>query len=192
MKFVLASHNKGKLAEMQAVLADLGIEVVMPADLGIYVDVEETGETFAENAALKANAIMEASGLPAIADDSGLCVDALDGAPGIFSARWAGEHGNDAANNQKLLAELADVADEDRTAHFHSSVVLVRGQEVLRGDGDVQGVIGHELRGSNGFGYDPLFWPAQTPGRTMAELSPGEKNHLSHRYHALKDLASRL
>lgn len=128
----------------------------------------------------------------AVADDSGLCVDALDGAPGIFSARWAGEHGNDAANNQKLLVELADVADGDRTAHFHSSVVLVRGQEVLRGDGDVQGVIGHELRGSNGFGYDPLFWPAQTPGRTMAELSPGEKNHLSHRYHALKDLASRL
>ena len=84
------------------------------------------------------------------------------------------------------------MADEDRTAHFHSSVVLVRGQEVLRGDGDVQGVIGHELRGSNGFGYDPLVWPAQTPGRTMAELSPGEKNHLSHRYHALKDLASRL
>ena len=192
MKFVLATHNPGKLKEMGEILSGLGVEVVSPADAGVTVDVEETGATFAENAMLKAKAICAASGLPAIADDSGLCVDALDGAPGIFSARWAGEHGNDAANNQKLLVELADVADEDRTAHFHSSVVLVRGREVLRGDGDVQGVIGHELRGSNGFGYDPLFWPAQTPGRTMAELSPGEKNHLSHRYHALKDLASRL
>ena len=103
MKFVLASHNKGKLAEMQAVLADLGIEVVMPADLGIYVDVEETGETFAENAALKANAIMEASGLPAIADDSGLCVDALDGAPGVYSARYCGHHGDDEANKPKAF-----------------------------------------------------------------------------------------
>ena len=127
-----------------------------------------------------------------MADDSGLCVDALDGAPGIFSARWAGEHGNDAANNQKLLRELDGVADDDRTARFHSSVVLVRGDEVLRGDGDVEGTIGREPRGENGFGYDPLFWPLETPGRTMAELDPAEKNHLSHRYHALKDLASKL
>ena len=163
------------------------------AELDALLDPVEDGADFYENALIKARAAQEQTGLSmAVADDSGLCVDALDGAPGIFSARWAGEHGNDAANNQKLLVELADVADEDRTAHFHSSVVLVRDQEVLRGDGDVQGVIGHELRGSNGFGYDPLFWPAETPGRTMAELSPGEKNHLSHRYHALKDLASRL
>ena len=192
MKFVLASHNKGKLAEMQAVLADLGIEVVMPADLGIYVDVEETGETFAENAALKANAIMEASGLPAIADDSGLCVDALDGAPGVFSARWAGEHGNDDANNDKLERLMADVPDERRGARFHSTVVLVRGDEVLRGDGDCKGVIGHKRRGDHGFGYDPLFLPTDTPGKTMAELTPAEKNAISHRFHALEDLARKL
>ena len=118
MKFVLASHNKGKLAEMQAVLADLGIEVVMPADLGIYVDVEETGETFAENAALKANAIMEASGLPAIADDSGLCVNWLGGAPGVYSARYGGLD-DDAARYRLLLQNLRGATD--RSAYFHTA-----------------------------------------------------------------------
>ena len=192
---VVATGNAHKVVEIEAILSEVmpGVRFVALKELGDFPDPVEDGADFYENALIKARAAQEQTGLSmAVADDSGLCVDALDGAPGIFSARWAGEHGNDAANNQKLLAELADVSDEDRTAHFHSSVVLVRGQEVLRGDGDVQGVIGHELRGSNGFGYDPLFWPTETPGRTMAELSPGEKNHLSHRYHALKDLASRL
>ena len=176
---VVATGNAHKVVEIEAILSEVmpGVRFVALGELGDFPDPVEDGADFYENALIKARAAQEQAGLSmAVADDSGLCVDALDGAPGIFSARWAGEHGNDA----------------DRTAHFHSSVVLVRGQEVLRGDGDVQGVIGHELRGSNGFGYDPLFWPAQTPGRTMAELSPGEKNHLSHRYHALKDLASRL
>lgn len=192
---VVATGNAHKVVEIEAILSEVmpGVRFVALGELGDFPDPVEDGADFYENALIKARAAQDQTGLSmAVADDSGLCVDALDGAPGIFSARWAGEHGNDAANNQKLLVELEDVADEDRTAHFHSSVVLVRGQEVLRGDGDVQGVIGHELRGSNGFGYDPLFWPAETPGRTMAELSPGEKNHLSHRYHALKDLASRL
>ena len=190
MKFVLASHNKGKLKEMAAILGELGIEVeALPEGAP---EPEENGATFEENARIKAKAASEFTGLPAVADDSGLCVDALDGAPGIYSARWAGEHGNDAANNKKLLEELADVADADRGARFHSTVVLVRGEEVLRGDGDVQGVIGHELRGSNGFGYDPLFWPAQTPGRTMAELALDEKNAISHRARALADLAAKL
>lgn len=192
---VVATGNAHKVVEIEAILSEVmpGVRFVALGELGDFPDPVEDGADFYENALIKARAAQEQTGLSmAVADDSGLCVDALDGAPGIFSARWAGEHGNDAANNQKLLVELADVADEDRAAHFHSSVVLVRGQEVLRGDGDVQGVIGHELRGSNGFGYDPLFWPVETPGRTMAELAPGEKNHLSHRYHALKDLASRL
>lgn len=192
---VVATGNAHKLTEIEAILSEVmpGVRFVALGELGDFPDPVEDGADFYENALIKARAALAETGLlMAVADDSGLCVDALDGAPGIFSARWAGEHGNDAANNQKLLDELAGVPDEKRLAHFHSSVVLVRGSEVLRGDGDVQGTIGHELRGANGFGYDPLFWPVETPGRTMAELTPAEKNHLSHRYHALKDLAAQL
>ena len=193
MKFVLATHNPGKLREMSAILGELGVEVVSPADVGITVDVEETGTTFAENAMLKAKAICAAAGLPAIADDSGLCVDALDGAPGILSARYAGTHGDDAANNAKLLRELADVPEGRRGAHFHSSVVLVErdgdGEGATAGNGDCNGRIAFQARGDGGFGYDPLFLPDDAPGRTMAELSPAEKNAISHRFHALQDLA---
>ena len=192
---VVATGNAHKLTEIEAILSEVmpGVRFVALGELGDFPDPVEDGSDFYENALIKARAALAETGLSmAVADDSGLCVDALGGAPGIFSARWAGEHGNDAANNQKLLRELADVPDAERTAHFHSSVVLVRGDEVLRGDGDVCGTIGHEPRGENGFGYDPLFWPTETPGRTMAELTPAEKNHLSHRYHALKDLAAKL
>lgn len=192
---VVATGNAHKVVEIEAILSEVmpGVRFVALGELGDFPDPVEDGADFYENALIKARAAQEETGmLMAVADDSGLCVDALGGAPGIFSARWAGEHGNDAANNQKLLAELADVTDAGRGAHFHSSVVLVRGSEILRGDGDVFGTIGHEPRGNNGFGYDPLFWPTDTPGRTMAELDPGEKNHLSHRYHALKDLAAKL
>ena len=192
---VVATGNAHKVTEIEAILSEVmpGTRFVALGELGDFPDPVEDGADFYENALIKARAAQAETGLPlAVADDSGLCVDALDGAPGIFSARWAGEHGNDAANNQKLLRELDGVADDDRTARFHSSVVLVRGEEVLRGDGDVEGTIGREPRGENGFGYDPLFWPLETPGRTMAELDPAEKNHLSHRYHALKDLASKL
>ncbi len=192
---VVATGNAHKVTEIEAILSEVmpGTRFVALGELGDFPDPVEDGADFYENALIKARAAQAETGLPlAVADDSGLCVDALEGAPGIFSARWAGEHGNDAANNQKLLRELDGVVDGDRTARFHSSVVLVRGDEVLRGDGDVEGTIGREPRGENGFGYDPLFWPLETPGRTMAELDPAEKNHLSHRYHALKDLASKL
>ncbi len=192
---VVATGNAHKVAEIEAILSRVmpGVRFVALGELGDFPDPVEDGVDFYENALIKACAAREQTGCAmAVADDSGLCVDALGGAPGIYSARWAGEHGDDAANNQKLLRELADVDDADRGAHFHSSVVLVRGQEVLRGDGDCPGTIGHEPRGNNGFGYDPLFWPADTPGRTMAELSADEKNRISHRFHALQDLTARL
>lgn len=192
---VVATGNPHKVTEIEAILSKAlpDVRFVALGELGDFPDPVENGADFFENALIKARAAVDETGLPmAIADDSGLCVDALDGAPGIFSARWAGEHGNDDANNDKLERLMADVPDEKRGARFHSTVVLVRGDEVLRGDGDCEGTIGHERRGGNGFGYDPLFLPADTPGKTMAELSPAEKNAISHRFHALEDLAAKL
>ncbi|SET07511.1 XTP/dITP diphosphohydrolase [Olsenella sp. KH3B4] len=192
---VVATGNPHKVTEIEAILSEVlpDVRFVALGELGDFPDPVENGADFFENALIKARAAVDETGLPmAIADDSGLCVDALDGAPGIFSARWAGEHGNDDANNDKLERLMADVPDEKRGARFHSTVVLVRGDEVLRGDGDCEGTIGHERRGGNGFGYDPLFLPADTPGKTMAELSPAEKNAISHRFHALEDLAAKL
>lgn len=192
---VVATGNPHKVTEIEAILSEAlpDVRFVALGELGDFPDPVENGADFFENALIKARAAVAETGLPmAIADDSGLCVDALDGAPGIFSARWAGEHGNDDANNDKLERLMADVPDEKRGARFHSTVVLVRGDEVLRGDGDCEGAIGHERRGGNGFGYDPLFLPADTPGKTMAELSPVEKNAISHRFHALEDLAAKL
>ncbi len=185
---VVATGNPHKVTEIEAI-----VRFVALGELGDFPDPVENGANFFENALIKARAAVAETGLPmAIADDSGLCVDALDGAPGIFSARWAGEHGNDDANNDKLERLMADVPDESRGARFHSTVVLVRGDEVLRGDGDCKGVIGHKRRGDHGFGYDPLFLPTDTPGKTMAELTPAEKNAISHRFHALEDLARKL
>lgn len=192
---VVATGNAHKVIEIEAILSPAmpGVRFVALGELGDYPDPVEDGETFFDNALIKARAAQVETGLlMAVADDSGLCVDALDGAPGIFSARWAGEHGNDAANNEKLMAQMADVPDERRTARFHSSVVLVRGDEVLRGDGDCEGMVGWQPCGDGGFGYDPLFLPNETPGRTMAELSLDEKNLISHRFHALEDLAAKL
>lgn len=192
---VVATGNAHKVIEIEAILSPAmpGVRFVALGELGDFPDPVEDGETFFDNALIKARAAQAETGLlMAVADDSGLCVDALDGAPGIFSARWAGEHGNDAANNEKLMAQMADVPDERRTARFHSSVVLVRGDEVLRGDGDCEGMVGWQPRGDGGFGYDPLFLPNETPGRTMAELSLDEKNLISHRFHALEDLAAKL
>ncbi len=193
---VVATGNAHKVIEISGILGPImdGVRFVALGELGDFPDPVEDGADFYENAVIKARAALRETGLElAVADDSGLCVDALDGAPGIFSARWAGEHGNDDANNDKLLAELADVPDSERGAHFHSSVVLVRADgEVLRGDGDCMGTIGHERRGDNGFGYDPLFQTADFPGRTMAELSLDEKNTISHRFHALEALAAQL
>ena len=192
---VVATGNPHKVTEIEAILSKSlpDVRFVALGELGDFPDPVEDGANFFENALIKARAAVAETGLPmAIADDSGLCVDALDGAPGIFSARWAGEHGNDDANNDKLERLMVNVPDERRGARFHSTVVLVRGGEVLRGDGDCEGTIGHERRGYHGFGYDPLFLPADTPGKTMAELTPGEKNAISHRFHALEDLAGKL
>ena len=192
---VVATGNAHKVVEIETILAPVmpGVRFVALGELGDFPDPVEDGETFFDNALIKARAAQAETGLlMAVADDSGLCVDALDGAPGIFSARWAGEHGNDEANNVKLMEQMADVPDEDRTARFHSSVVLVRGDEVLRGDGDCEGMVGRDPRGDHGFGYDPLFLPQETPGKTMAELTLDEKNLISHRFHALEDLAAKL
>lgn len=180
MKFVLASHNKGKLAEMQAVLAELGIEVVMPAELGIDVDVEETGETFAENAALKAKAIMAASGLPAIADDSGLCVNWLNGAPGVYSARYGGLD-DDAARYRLLLQNLRGATD--RSAYFHTAIVCAfPNGDVLTAEGDCHGAIAfapwrRRLRLRSGVsGAVPAqdLRPADARGEER-HLSPGQR-----------------
>ena len=192
---VVATGNAHKVAEIEAILAPVmpGVRFVALGELGDFPDPVEDGETFFDNALIKARAAQAETGLPmAVADDSGLCVDALDGAPGIYSARWAGEHGNDAANNEKLMAQMSAVPEAERTARFHSSVVLVRGDEVLRGDGECEGVVGFEPRGNGGFGYDPLFLPNDTPGKTMAELTPDEKNAISHRFYALEDLSAKL
>lgn len=192
---VVATGNAHKVTEIEAILAPVmpGTRFYALGELGDFPDPVEDGDTFAANALIKARAALAETGLPAVADDSGLVVDALNGAPGIMSARWAGVHGDDARNNEKLMREMCDVPDERRTARFHSSVVLVRpdGTELV-GEGDCEGCVGREPRGEHGFGYDPLFWPEETPGRTMAELEPEEKNAISHRYHALCDLASKL
>ncbi len=192
---VVATGNAHKLVEIEAILgaAMPGVRFVSIKQLGDFEDPEETGTAFAENALIKARAAVAETGFAAVADDSGLVVDALNGEPGVYSARYAGVHGDDAANNAKLLRNLADVPAPERTARFMSVVALVRpdGTE-LTGTGACEGTIGFEGRGSNGFGYDPLFLPEDTPGKTMAELTPEEKNAISHRYHALVDLSAKL
>jgi XTP/dITP diphosphohydrolase len=197
MKFVLASKNQKKIAELQTILGELlpDVTVLSLSDIGITEDIVEDGMTFEENALIKARTVA-AAGYIGVGDDSGLCVDALGGDPGIHSARWAGEHGNDAANNDKMLAEMAEVPDDERTARFHSTVVLITrdedGEEILAGNGDCEGTIARDLRGTNGFGYDPLFELADIPGKRMAELEPEEKNAISHRRRALDDLVEKL
>lgn len=196
---VVATGNPHKVSEIEAILGPImsDCRFVALGELGDFPDPVEDGQTFYENALIKARAALDETQFTmAVADDSGLCVDALGGAPGIYSARWAGEHGNDDANNQKMLREMAQVPEGKRQAHFHSSVVLVTrdddGEEILAGNGDCPGRIGFELRGSNGFGYDPLFLLDDIPGKTMAELTASEKNTISHRFRALQDLASKL
>lgn len=191
MKIIIATHNKHKLAEMARILEPMGYEVVTDRDIGIELtDVEENGRTFLENARIKAEAGCRESGLPCIADDSGLCVDALDGEPGVYSARYSGEHGNDAANNEKLLFNLKDVPDEKRTARFVCAICVSfsDGSEITA-EGACEGKIGYEYRGNNGFGYDPLFMVGD---RSFAEFSAEEKDAVSHRGNALKKLRKKL
>lgn len=192
---VVATGNAHKLTEIRDILGKVlpDVEFVSLAQLGDFDDPEETGTTFEANALIKAEAAVAETGFSAIADDSGLVVDALDGEPGVYSARYAGVHGDDAANNAKLLRNLENVEDADRAARFMSVVALVRADGiVLSGEGSCEGMIGHELRGDHGFGYDPLFLPNDTPGKTMAELTPEEKNAISHRFHALQNLSREL
>ncbi|MBE0416543.1 MAG: RdgB/HAM1 family non-canonical purine NTP pyrophosphatase [Coriobacteriia bacterium] len=189
MRVVVATGNRHKVEEIRAALAFTSWEFVAAADLGGWPEPEETGETFEENARIKALAASETYGLPALADDSGLEVDALDGEPGVYSSRYAGSCATDAENNARLLLALGDTPRVRREARFRSVIVLVRedGSEVVA-EGVCEGHIGTEPRGEHGFGYDPLFWPDATPGRTMAELPMAEKNAISHRGAALRAL----
>ena len=180
-----------KCEEMRRILSPLGIEVCTAEMLGIEItDAEETGSTFAENARIKAESGCRESGLPCIADDSGLCVDALGGAPGVYSARFAGEHGNDEANIQKLLSELENVPDEKRTAHFACAVcVAYPDGKLIELEGRCEGLIGREKKGDNGFGYDPVF---MIGNRSFAQFTSKEKDAISHRGNALRKLYSAL
>ena len=184
MKFVLASQNKHKLVEMQSILSAHGVEVVLESDVGLHVDVEETGETFAENAMLKARAVMEASGLPAIADDSGVCVDALNGAPGVYSARYGGPELDDVARYRLLLENMRGA--RTRTAHFTSCIACVfPNGDTLEAEGVCPGTIAFAPQGDGGFGYDPVFFLPELR-KTYAQLTPEEKAAVSHRGKALR------
>lgn len=193
MKLVLASSNHGKLEELRSLLADSGIELIAQSDLGVG-DAEETGLTFVENALIKARHAARLTGLPALADDSGICVDVLNGAPGLYSARYAGEHGNAGRNMDKLLADLVDVPDEGRGAHFYCVLVLLHHAEdpqPLIVEGEWRGRILRERRGNGGHGYDPIFLDP-VYDQSAAEMPLSLKNGLSHRGKALATLKRRL
>jgi XTP/dITP diphosphohydrolase len=193
MKLVLASKNKNKLREMQTILSAIGAEAVLQSDVGVDIDVEETGTTFEENSYLKAAAVMNATGLPAIADDSGIVVDALHGEPGVYSARYGGDAcKNDQERNLLLLKNMADVPDGDRSARFVSVITCVFPDgRTVAARGECEGVILREEVGDGGFGYDPLFYiPGE--GVTMAQLTPERKNQISHRAKALERFADKL
>jgi len=191
---VVASNNHGKLAEIRSALDFPGWRFVAAGELdGEWPSPEENGETFEDNARIKAVASRQRFALAALADDSGLEVDALDGAPGVYSSRFAGPCATDAENNARLLLALQDVAEPLRTARFRSTIVFIGpdGAETVA-DGVCEGRIGFEAKGEGGFGYDPLFLPDATPGRTMAELTLAEKNAISHRGAALRELRAKL
>lgn len=194
MTLVLATRNRGKLAELSAILTDAGLtEEVLDLDAVHIPDTRETGVTFAENALLKAREVVALTGLPAIADDSGLAVDVLGGAPGVFSARWCGRHGDDQANLDLLLAQLQDVPAQHRGARFICAAVAVwpDGREAVE-VGELRGVLTTSPRGDNGFGYDPIFEVQTAAGpRTTAELSAADKHAISHRGRAFRALVSR-
>lgn len=182
MKLILATNNKGKVREYKEILSPLGFEPVSLAEAGINVDTEETGTTFKENSYIKAKAIFDMTHTAVIADDSGLCVDALDGAPGVYSARYAEE----GKRCEKLLSALSDVPEDKRTARFICSICMIDSSgEVIYAEGKCEGRIAFEEKGSNGFGYDPVFLYGE---RTLAEMTEDEKNAVSHRANAVKEL----
>ncbi len=190
MKLIIASNNNHKLIEIKAILGGLFEEILSMREAGIEHETIEDGSTFMENAVKKAKEIAEISGCCALADDSGICVDALDGAPGIYSARFCGHHGDDEANNRLLLEKLK--GRENRGAHYTCAIALVYpdGRQVCA-EGYMYGQIGHEEKGENGFGYDPLFFLPEY-GCTAAQLSPEQKNLISHRASALHALLEKL
>lgn len=190
MKLALATNNKHKLQEMRAILDGCFDELLSLGDLGIDVDIEETGSTLEENALIKAREIVRLTGMPALADDTGLMVDALDGAPGVYSARYAGEAHDDVANRALLLKNLSGIVN--RSAHFGTVIaVCYPDGHYLVAEGRVDGIIIHEARGENGFGYDSLFFSNEL-GKTFAEASPEEKNAISHRGRALRAMVKQL
>ena len=189
-KFVLASHNPGKLKEMSAILEDLGVEVVLPSQVGVDAEVEETGETFEANALLKAKAVCQAAGLPAIADDSGLCVDALGGAPGVYTARYGGEGLDDRGRTALLLENMR--GQTTRAAHFTCAIACVfPNGDTLSAEGRCDGTIAFAPMGEGGFGYDPVFFVPEL-AKTFSQLMAEEKNEISHRGRALRLFAQQL
>lgn len=193
MKVVLASNNQNKIREMKAILEPLGWTVLSQKEAGVHVDPEENGLTFEENSLIKARAVMEAAGLPAIADDSGIAVDALNGAPGVHSARYGGEGcPDDKARNRLLLRNMAEVPDGARRGRFISVITMVSPEGgVTAARGELEGEILRQEEGSGGFGYDPLFY-IPSEGCTMAQLSPERKNQISHRAVALQKFVQKL
>ena len=180
-KLVMATNNANKLREAQEILAPLGIEVISQRDAGADCEPDENGVTFAENALIKANAVYDAVHLPTIADDSGLCVDALDGRPGVYSARYAPK----GQECEKLLAEMEDIPDDKRQAAFNCTIAYIDKNGSRTMNGECRGKIGYEQRGTNGFGYDPVFLSGE---KTLAEMTADEKNKISHRGAALRSL----
>ena len=186
-KILIATKNDGKAREYHKLFEPKGIEVITLKDLNEQVEIIENGKTFSENALIKAQTLTDKLNIPVLADDSGLVVDALNGAPGIYSARYAGDH-DDEANNKKLLEALKKVPDEKRTAHFHCSIVATAPDKTpLEANGDVYGLIAHEKHGEDGFGYDPLFYYPEF-GKTFGEIGMEEKNKVSHRAKATENL----
>lgn len=193
MKVVLASNNQNKLREMKAILSPLGWEILSQKEAGVHVEPEENGTTFEENSFIKAQAVMEAAGLPAIADDSGVAVDALNGEPGVYSARYGGDAcGDDKARNRLLVKNMDAVPEGQRTGQFVSVITMVSPDgTVVSARGELEGEILREEKGEGGFGYDPLFY-IPTEGCTMAELTAERKNEISHRAVALQKFVAQL
>lgn len=192
MKLLVATNNQGKLKEFNKILGDLGIECVSLKDMNINIDVEENGSTFLENAKIKAKEIYKIAKMPTVSDDSGLEIDALNGEPGVYSARYSGVHGDDEANNKLVLEKMKDVPNEKRTARFKSAVYLVldEGREYYA-QGSTEGMIMREKHGENGFGYDPIFF-STVLHKSFAEVSGDEKNSVSHRGNAIRALKKKL
>ncbi|MGP4080598.1 XTP/dITP diphosphatase [Pseudalkalibacillus sp. R45] len=187
-KIIIASHNEGKVKEFRKMFEEFGISVVSLRDLDFHEEIEETGSSFKENASIKAETIAKKLRTPVIADDSGLVIDALDGRPGIFSARYAGEEKNDEANIEKVLVELESVSEKERNARFVCVLAVAQpGKGTSSVEGKCEGLILNERRGTDGFGYDPIFY-VPSKEKTLAEMTPEEKNKISHRANALREL----